>query len=160
MRVMVARRAANGQPQDLLSLCSSGTEEAPRRWRHDAAGHRPLGPRFRSRDALAATALDALGEAMAVVDRGEVALATAAFRRKAGEQSLPAPAERLIAAGGGLEDGGPGGTGGGGGGGRPGRHGGGGASLPAAVRADRLGGAPARARGRARAARSAHRPAE
>src|SRR3954453_17060201 len=110
MRVMVARRAANGQPQDLLSLCSSGTEEAPRRWRHDAAGHRPLGPRFRSRDALAATALDALGEAMAVVDRGEVALATAAFRRKAGEQSLPAPAERLIAAGGGLEDGGPEGT--------------------------------------------------
>ena len=58
----------------------------------------PLGPRFRSRDALAATALDALGEAVAVVDRGEVALATAAFRRKAGEEGVPAPAERLIAA--------------------------------------------------------------
>src|SRR4051812_42412876 len=70
----------------------------------------PLGPRFRSRDALAATALDALGEAVAVVDRGEVALATAAFRRKAGEEGVPAPAERLIAAGGGLEDGGPDGT--------------------------------------------------
>ena len=70
----------------------------------------PLGPRFRSRDALAATALDALGEAVAVVDRGEVALATAAFRRKAGEEGVPAPAERLIAAGGGLEDGGPEGT--------------------------------------------------
>ena len=47
---------------------------------------------------------------MAVVDRGEVVLATAAFRRKAGEEGVPAPAERLIAAGGGLEDGGPEGT--------------------------------------------------
>src|SRR4051794_14075508 len=70
----------------------------------------PIGPRFRGREALAATALEALGEAVDVVDRGEVALAPPAFRRKAGDEGLPEAAERLIAAGGGLEDGGPEGT--------------------------------------------------
>ena len=70
----------------------------------------PTGPRFRSGEALAATALEALGEAVAVVDRGTIAMATAAFRRTAGERAVPDPVERLIAAGGGLDEGGPQGT--------------------------------------------------
>ena len=70
----------------------------------------PRGPRFRSPDALAVSALDTLGEAVAVVEESEILFDTEPFRAKAGEEGLPPVVERLIAAGGGLDDGGPEGT--------------------------------------------------
>jgi diguanylate cyclase (GGDEF)-like protein len=63
-----------------------------------------------SQDALAATALEALGEAVAIVDGGRILLATRAFHSRAGGNTLPAVVEQLIATGGGVDEAGPGGS--------------------------------------------------